>query len=129
MKAILYISHGSRSPLSGEENRRMASILKEKSGFSVVEYAFLEVAQPDIFAGIKACVDKGAREIVVLLNFLNSGNHVLKDIPGIFEEARKKYPEVIFKIPPHLGAHPAIPDLFLDLIERAEDHHPESGHL
>ena len=90
----------------------MARLLKKKSGLRIFEYAFLDVTRPSIPEGIEACVRKGATEIVVLQNFLNSGNHVLKDIPAMIRQAKKKFPGVCFVVTRPIGRHPKIGDLF-----------------
>lgn len=117
MKAILLISHGSRLDSSKDEVVTLVETLRRKSGVEILEYAFLELESPSIPEGVEHCVRRGATEIVVLLNFLNSGQHVLRDIPKIVEEARKKYPQIRFRITEPIGQHPKIADLFLDLID------------
>jgi len=118
MEAILFLSHGSRSEESRRENAAMAGVIQEKTGFPVVEYAFLEASEPGIPEGIKRCAEKGATRITVLLNFLNSGRHVLQDIPVILEAERKKYAGIEIIMTPPVGTHPRIADLFSDLVER-----------
>jgi len=119
-QALLLVSHGSRSAKANQENRQMAEMLRQKSGLSVVEYAFLEIAEPSIPAGIEACVRQGAGEIFVLINFLNSGRHVTEDIPALVDKARRKYPEIKFNLTPPIGKHSKILDLFLELVDEAK---------
>ena len=116
MKAILIISHGSHSKKTKQEVITLVKNLRQRTRIPVIEYAFLEIESPSIPEGIEECVKKGAQEIFVTLNFLNSGKHVDEDIPRIVAEAQKKYPSVKLKITPPVGQHPKIPDLFLDLI-------------
>jgi sirohydrochlorin ferrochelatase len=117
MKSVLLISHGSHSPKLEPEIIKMTSVLKQKSGIAIFEYAFLEINQPDIAAGIINCINKGANEVTILLNFLNSGRHVNEDIPRIVNETNKKYPHVKMTITKPVGQHPKIDELFLDLIK------------
>ena len=70
MKAVLLISHGSRVSQTDEEIRAFVSKLREKSDVPIFEYAYLEIAHPNIPEGIDICARKGASEIVILLNFL-----------------------------------------------------------
>ena len=116
MKAALLISHGSRSAKTKKEVETLVEKLKSLSGFKIFEYAFLEIEEPDIPKGIDLCAKKGAREIMVLLNFLNSGRHVDCDIPRIVAEARERYPSIHFSISKPVGQHPRIPELFKDLL-------------
>ena len=116
MKAVLLISHGSRSPKTKQEIARLVNELKRKSKVPIFEFAFLEIERPSIPEGIRKCVDSGAREIRVLLNFLNSGRHVDRDIPRIIRDARTRYPKIKFTITRPVGQHPEIAGLFLDLL-------------
>jgi len=120
MKAVLLISHGSRFPATEEEIRRFVDELKQKSKVPILEYAFLDVAQPSIPEGIDLCVEKGATEIVILLNFLNAGRHVDEDIPSIVDEARAKYPNINFHITKPIGEHNQIIKIFLDMIDGSD---------
>ncbi|MCA9399739.1 MAG: CbiX/SirB N-terminal domain-containing protein, partial [Candidatus Omnitrophica bacterium] len=86
MRAVLLISHGSRYQKTVEEIKSLSKVLKERKAADIVEFAFLELAVPSIPEGIDICVEKGAAEILVLLNFLNAGRHVDIDIPDIIEE-------------------------------------------
>ena len=119
MKSVLLVSHGSHSPQTKEEVIRLVEILKKKIRIEIFELAFLEVESPDIPMGIDICVQKGATEVLVLLNFLNSGRHVGKDIPAIVAQAQDKYPKVKFSISQPIGQHEKISELFVDLIQNA----------
>ena len=116
MKAVLVISHGSRSGKTVAEVRALTKELKSRSGLAIIDYAFLEIVSPSIPEGIKNCVEKGANDITILLNFLNAGKHVDEDIPRIVKEARNHYPHVTIKLTKPIGQHKEIADLFLDLI-------------
>ena len=116
MKAVLLVSHGSHSPKAKEENSRLLSRLREKGEADIFRFAFLEIEKPSIPEGIDNCVKDGAAEIIVLLNFLNSGRHVDEDIPRIAREARAKYPKVKLVISKPVGQHKRIDELFLDMI-------------
>ncbi|MBI5150834.1 MAG: CbiX/SirB N-terminal domain-containing protein [Candidatus Omnitrophica bacterium] len=119
MKAILLVSHGSREPKARAEIELLARSLEKRSDISIVEPAFLEIESPGIPEGIQRCVDKGAGEIIVLLNFLNSGKHASADIPKIINRAREHHPDVRFRITKPLGRHDVLVDLFLKLINEA----------
>ncbi len=122
MKAALVVSHGSRSKKTRQEVLRLVKKLRRQSSFPIIEYAFLEIEPPDIPTGIEMCARKGAKEILLLLNFLNSGRHVDIDIPKIAQEARKKYRGIRIHISQPVGQHPKICELFLDLLDRSKIH-------
>jgi len=118
-RAVLLISHGSRSPLTKGEIENLTNKIKIKSQISIVEFAFLEIESPSIPEGIQSCVLKGAKEIIVLLNFLNSGRHVNEDIPNIVKEESLKYPDIRVAISKPIGQHPQIHNLFIDVLNEA----------
>ena len=117
MKAVLLVSHGSHSPKTKREIENLVQLLKKQSGIPIFEFAFLEIERPTIPEGIDICVKKGAKEIVVLLNFLNAGRHVDQDIPAIVKEAQAKYPQIPIRITTPVGQHPGIINLFKDLLQ------------
>jgi len=114
MKALLLVAHGSRRKQSNDEVVVLADKLKKNCSdqYSIIYAGFLELAETLIPDGIKNCVDDGATSIVVLPYFLNSGRHVVEDIPNIVEQTRTDYPDVDIKIAQHLGAS----DLMMDLL-------------
>lgn len=117
MRAVLLVSHGSRSAKTKEEVDALVKDLKIATGIEIFEFAFLEIEAPDIPTGLDICVKKGATHVLVLLNFLNSGRHVGNDIPAILQGAKLKHPQVHFSISQPVGQHPGIKDLFIDLIK------------
>ena len=116
MKAVLLISHGSRSAKTKEEVGVLVKDLQKRTGITIFEYAFLEIESPGIPEGIDICVAKGATQVIVLLNFLNSGRHVNNDIPEIVRQAGQKHPHVCFSTTGPVGQHPRVAELFVDLI-------------
>jgi len=114
LKALLLIAHGSRRKQSNDEVFVLAEKLKQHCGeqYPIIHAGFLELADVLIPDGIKKCVDDGATEIIVLPYFLNSGTHVVKDIPNVINETIPHYPNVDIKTAQHLGAS----DLMVDLL-------------
>ena len=119
MKSVLFVSHGSPAEQAGQEIEAIASKLRRCVDASFLETAFLEVNEPDIPTGIRRCVEKGATEVIVVLNFLNNGKHAGKQIPAMVEEARRQYPHVSFRITPCVGTHDKMIDVYMDLIQSA----------
>ena len=115
MDAILIISHGSHSPKTKQEVQVLVAALRGKNIANFIEFVFLEIEKPSIPEGIESLVAQGAKEIKVLLNFLNSGKHVDVDIPQIVRDSQKKYPHVRLSISRPVGQHSKIVDLFSDL--------------
>ena len=116
MKAALVISHGSRSSKTKQEVAQLVTRLQKRSRVPIWEFAFLEIESPSIPEGIETCLKKGADEVAILLNFLNSGKHVDEDIPRFIRQASKKYPGIRFHLSPPVGQHPKMADLFLKML-------------
>jgi sirohydrochlorin ferrochelatase len=115
MKALLLVAHGSRRKQSNDEVVELADRLKKNCSdqYGIIHAGFLELAETLIPDGIKKCVDDGATSIVVLPYFLNSGRHVVEDIPEIVEQTRAEYPGVDIKVAQHLGASELMMDLLI----------------
>jgi len=115
MKALLLVAHGSRRKQSNDEVVLLAERLKKNCSeqYNIIHAGFLELAETLIPDGIKKCVDDGATSIIVLPYFLNSGRHVVEDIPNIVAETRPDYPDIKIKVSQHLGASEAMMDLLI----------------
>lgn len=117
--ALLLVAHGSRLPDANAEIAQLAQRLRQEAGdrYAIVAHAFLEIAEPDIPAGIDACVAQGAERLDVLPYFLAAGRHVRDDIPAIVAEARERHPKVRINLRPYLGREPQLPKMLLALAE------------
>ncbi|MEJ2115303.1 MAG: CbiX/SirB N-terminal domain-containing protein [Gammaproteobacteria bacterium] len=121
MQALLLIAHGSRRQASNDEVRDLTNVLKQQVGseFSIVECAFLELAEPSIPEGITACVNKGASSVTVLPYFLSAGRHVITDIPEELQKAQIIHPQLSIKTAPYLGSAKGISEILIELGKRA----------
>ena len=122
MKALLLVAHGSRRKQSNDEVILLAEKLKKNCSqqYSIVNAAFLEVAEVLIPDGIKQCVTEGATSIIVLPYFLNSGRHVIEDIPNIINDCIGQYPDTNISLAPHLGASSLMMDLLISSADTAK---------
>jgi sirohydrochlorin ferrochelatase len=121
MHALLLIAHGSRRQASNNEVRDLTQALKAQTGdeFSIVECAFLELAEPSIPDGVTACIDKGAKSVTVLPYFLSAGRHVVTDIPEELQKAKNQHPQVNIKTAPYLGSAQGISEILIGLSKQA----------
>jgi len=122
MKALLLVAHGSRRKQSNDEVILLTDKLRNNCSqqYHIVHAAFLELAEVLIPDGIKQCVDEGASSIIVLPYFLNSGRHVVEDIPNILNGCTALYPEINISLAPHLGASSLMMDLLIASSETAK---------
>jgi sirohydrochlorin ferrochelatase len=115
MKALLLVAHGSRRKQSNDEVIDIAEKLKKNCGdqYGIVESAFLDLADILIPDGIERCIADGATSITVLPYFLNSGRHVVEDIPNTINKCMVQHPDVDISLAPHLGASHVMVDLLI----------------
>lgn len=90
-------------------------------GFPDVRPAYLELTEPSVAAAIEGAVRDGATTIRVLPHFLNSGNHVLVDLPGLVDAARNLHPGVEIRLDSHLGTDPGLVALTARKIRPQDD--------
>ena len=117
--AILMMAHGSRISEANDAAREVAAMVREITGFEIVEVSFREMHEPNIQLGIDDCVAKGAGRILLMPYFLFMGAHVLHDLPEELEEARKKHPGLIMEMGGHLGVHRKLAEIEAERIGEA----------
>ena len=99
------MAHGSRITEANDAAREVAAMVREITGFEIIEVAFRELHEPNIQQGIDTCVARGAQRILLMPYFLFMGAHVQHDLPEEIAEARKRHPALIMEMGGHLGAH------------------------
>ncbi|MEO6526146.1 MAG: CbiX/SirB N-terminal domain-containing protein [Gemmatimonadaceae bacterium] len=114
MKAILLIDHGSRRDAANEMMDCMANLVQAMAGPEVaVRYAHMELAEPSIAAGVHACVDAGATELIVFPYMLSPGRHSTDDIPRMVADAAAAHPQLIVRVTSAFGVHEKLAELIL----------------
>ncbi len=121
MDALLLVAHGSRRQQSNNEVIELADKLRDSfhDDYKIVHSGFLELASPSIPEGIENCITDGATRITILPYFLNSGRHVVEDVPDIVAAAKNRHPDVDIIIAPHLGASPLMVELLIESAKSA----------
>jgi sirohydrochlorin ferrochelatase len=118
-RAILLVDHGSRRPEANALLDSVAAELSRRMSDHVVRVAHMDVAEPTVAQGIDACVEAGAREIVVHPYFLGPGNHTRESIPRLVEVAAQRHPGLRVWISEPLGLHSKLVDVIVERIETA----------
>jgi sirohydrochlorin ferrochelatase len=116
MNALIILAHGSRRQESNQKIVVLTDKVKSLSEneYDIIEYAYLELAEPNLLQCIDNAVAKGASNITLLPYFLNSGKHVKRDIPAMIETASAKYSACTFNVSAFIGMHNAMPRLILE---------------
>ncbi len=118
----ILVDHGSRVDASNEMLVRIANAFRRHSGFSIVEPAHMELAEPSIRVAFDRCVAQGATKVVVCPFFLLPGRHWSHDIPALTQAAAEAHPGVAYLVTAPLGLLPNMLDLILCQIEQCENH-------
>lgn len=105
MSALILLAHGSRNPSATEEVASLAQELGHASLSGRVKHAFLEMVDPTLEQAIAEFVSEDIYTVTVLPLFLNSGNHVMRDIPETASRLRRQIPKLELRILPHIGSH------------------------
>ena len=117
--AILIMAHGSRIAEANDAAREVAAMVREITGFEIVEVAFRELHEPDIQQGIDTCVVRGAGRILLMPYFLFMGAHVQHDLPEEIMTAQKRHPGLIMEMGGHLGVHRKLAEIESERINEA----------
>jgi precorrin-8X/cobalt-precorrin-8 methylmutase len=123
-ESIVLLGHG--SPKKDANNlervgKMLHSMFHVGCSEDCVKVAYLQFAEPGIPETIKNCVEQGAKKIILHPFFLSAGMHVTKDIPGMIEEARVRYPDVKFIYTEPLGIHEKLAHIVMERISAAEN--------
>jgi len=120
---VIIFGHGSRLDAANDHLRSLAARLRGAGRFPICEAAFLELASPTMPEAARACVEQGARRLVVVPYFLAAGRHVAEDIPLLIGETRRLLGPAGARVPVEvtdfLGNHPAIVDIIGVLVDGA----------
>lgn len=115
------MDHGSRRESANRRLRELANdlaeLFRQRREEVIVEHAHMELAEPDVAAGVAACVRRGATHVVGVPCMLSRGRHVTEDIPRLLEEALEAHAGVTFEVAAPLSEQPG----FLDLLRQAAE--------
>jgi sirohydrochlorin cobaltochelatase len=114
--AIVLVCHGSVRPETKVEFDQTAVALARAGGFAHVRSAYMELAEPSIPQALEELIGQGLRRLLVLPWFLNTGRHLAEDIPAIVNGVRRAHPGVEIRLLPHVGAHPGMVRLLVDIV-------------
>lgn len=114
--AVLLVGRGTSDPEANADIYKIGRLLVERNPYGLVECCFIAMTDPRVPAGIERCVRLGARRIIVVPYFINTGT-LVKRIWSQAEAAGRDHAGVEVLLGKHMGADPALVRLIL---ERAE---------
>lgn len=93
----------------------MANLVQQLAGErAIVRHAHMEIAQPDIDAGVAACIDAGATDVIVFPYMLSPGRHSTSDIPRMVAAAAAEHTAVRVRVTPAFGVHEKLAEVILE---------------
>jgi sirohydrochlorin ferrochelatase len=117
---IIIVAHGSKRAQSNEEFIQLVEQIRLDNimDFDEVKYAFLEFANPSIEMTIEKMSAYHMDEIYVYPYFLNSGKHVVVDIPNVVSRMNETHKNVQIKLTTHFGASHSVPSIISSDLKR-----------
>jgi sirohydrochlorin ferrochelatase len=112
--ALLLIAHGSREPAANADLHYLASQLRQRGPYGIVEASFLELAEPTIAQAAEICLQKGAKHVILMPHFLSAGVHVNRDLTEAERELSERHPEARFVLAEPIGRHPLLVNIVLE---------------
>lgn len=119
-RAVLIVDHGSRQPEANATIREIVAMAREIRPDLIVEYAHMEMAEPDLAQGVARCMESGADEVVVHPYLLADGRHCRETIPEEIERLSSLYPDIHFRITAPLGPHRKLAEIVLERVDETE---------
>ncbi len=119
---VILVDHGSRRE---ESNALLLDVVRDfaaSSGYSIVEPAHMELAEPSIATAFERCVDRGAITVVVFPYFLLPGRHWNEDIPRLAAAAAERHPGVRYLVTAPFGLHPLMAEVMQQRIAHCLAH-------
>ena len=114
MRAILLIDHGSRRDEANEMLQCMAALVQRMAGRDVVvRHAHMELAEPSIEEGVRACIIAGATEIIAFPYMLSPGRHSTSDIPRLVAAAAAAHPDIRVQVTSAFGIESELGEVIL----------------
>ena len=87
---LILIGHGSKLPHNRENLEKLAEMLRKRSGFGIVEIAFMIRDTPTIPQAIDTLAKKSVSKIVLVPVFLAPGVHTTQEIPELIDVKAKE---------------------------------------
>jgi sirohydrochlorin cobaltochelatase len=103
--ALLLMAHGTPTAEANAPIFEVERDLAATGRFSAVATGFLEINRPSLHEAVDRLVTGGARRVIAVPYFLQSGAHVRDELPGVVHDARLRHPLVDFRLADYLGFH------------------------
>ncbi len=110
---VLLVGRGTSDPEANADFYKIGRLIWERNDYAAVECCFIAMTQPGVPDGIERCVRLGAKRVLVIPYFINTGV-LVKRIEKQVLAVQERYPEVEIGVGEHFGVHPKLVQLILD---------------
>lgn len=104
---LFLLGHGSRDPAASAEFAELLALVADRAP-GRAGGGYLELAEPHVDAAIDAMVAEGSTDVVAVPYVLFGAGHLKDDGPAVLDRARRRHPDVRFRLARDLGVHPAV---------------------
>ncbi|MBI2825602.1 MAG: sirohydrochlorin chelatase [Planctomycetia bacterium] len=105
---LLIVAHGTRDERGRAEFGQLVTEVESLVPGQIVEGCYLELAEPDIAAGIERMHHGGVSQLTVVPLLLVAAGHAKRDIPRQIARAASSFPDLSVCLAPHLGCREPI---------------------
>ena len=119
---VAVVDHGSRREASNRMLEQFVEQFSRKSPYEIIEPAHMELAEPSIATAFDRCVQRGARQVVVIPYFLLPGRHWEQDIPELTRSAASRHPGVEYLVGAPIGLHPMMQEVIAARLDHCLAH-------
>ena len=120
-RAVLLVGHGSKLHGANDAIDQVIEALRKREPSTFFQAAFLELQSPNIPGGIELCLHQGADEVIVIPYFVQTGKHVVQDIPRAVSEVKAQHPEKNICLAEYLGFDSRIVSVIADRIRQVRE--------
>ena len=118
--AVVLAGHGSRDPSNMRELETLVELMREQAAGRPVGHGYLEFASPTIDAAVRAQLEAGARELVVVPGVLLAATHAKNDMPSEVRALQAEFPAARLHYAAAMDLHPLLLKLCQERLVQAE---------
>ncbi len=119
-RPLLAIGHGTRNTRGRQTFLDFVETYQQLDTSRPVIPCFLELTEPNIQAGIEACVQQGYQEITALPILLFAARHNKFDVTNELDRSKAPYPQLKLNYGRHFGITPKIIELWRDRLDELD---------
>ena len=118
--SVVLAGHGSRDPANMRELETLVGLMKAQAGARPVGHGYLEFASPTIDSAVRAQIESGAKQVVVVPGVLLAATHAKNDMPSEVQALQREFPEAQIRFAAAMDLHPLLLKLCQERLVQAE---------